>query len=60
MPNVVLKVYWNDEIAAFCLTDDIYKEHGYADTAGYILQKYRCEVVGNIHDNLELLKGGER
>lgn len=56
VPNKILKVYWNDEIAAFCLTDDINKEHGYADTAGYILQKYSCEVIGNIYDKPESLK----
>ena len=53
VPNVVLKVYWNDEIGAFLffvLTDDINKEHGSTDTAEYISQHYKYKVIGNIYD----------
>lgn len=48
-------VEWNKTICAFCIRFSFEKEVG-VRPLGLWLEEYReCEVVGNIHDNPELL-----
>ena len=44
-------VYWNEECAGF------YPFYGQDHPTGYGVIGEESEVIGNVHDNLELLKG---
>ena len=53
--NTVCKVTWADNVAQF----QLWQLHTIPNTSTALnLGNYDCEVIGNIHDNPELLKGG--
>ena len=52
----VCEVKWNEHIAAFCIRFYFKDEIGSRPLGGGI----EFAIIGNIHDNSELLKGGEK
>lgn len=62
--EVYAKVFWNEKVAAFFADTYAVDSHGVSfvtgiNTVGRIAESKEYEIVGNIHDNPTLLKGGE-
>ena len=51
-------VIWFD--GSFRFQDELSSKATYFDDMGVIMRDYDVAVIGNIHDNPELLKGGEK
>lgn len=63
VPKILSEVYWNCSMSAFCFAVHTITEGiDYGTTPlGDVLNKFKSlHIVGNIHDNHELLKGGEK
>ena len=59
----VFEVYWNENLCQFALTinsGSYTKNKQYDWLQLTSLKANKVEVIGNIHDNIELLKGGEK
>lgn len=54
----VAEVRWNNNICAFCIRFSFESELGTSPLGSWIDSRRRCRVIGNIHDNPELMKGG--
>lgn len=59
-PNIVCEVKWNETIAAFCVRFWFEKKLGVRPLGEWAICERSIEIIGNVHDNPELLKGGER
>lgn len=63
VPKILSEVYWNCSMSAFCFAVHTITEGiDYGTTPlGDVLNKFKSlHIVGNIHDNPKLLKGGEK
>lgn len=63
VPKILSEVYWNCSMSAFCFAVHTITEGiDYGTTPlGDVLNKFKSlHIVGNIYDNPELLKGGEK
>lgn len=58
-PSGVCEVKWNETIAAFCVRFCFEKELGVRPLGEWAICERSIEIIGNIYDNPELLKGGE-
>ena len=59
-PSCVCEVKWNKSIAAFCIRFYFESEIGSMPLGEWVEYEKNIAIVGKIHDNPELLKGGER
>ena len=59
-PSGVCEVKWNESIAAFCILFYFEDEICSRPLGGGVEFAIKVEVIGNIFDNPELLKGGEK
>lgn len=57
-PSGVCEVEWSETIAAFCIR--FYFERGVRPLGDWVISEQSIEIIGNVHDNPELLKGGEK
>lgn len=57
-PSGVCEVEWSETIAAFCIR--FYFERGVRPLGDWVICEQSIEIIGNVHDNPELLKGGEK
>lgn len=55
--NLKAVVVWFN--GSFRFKDELSSKATYLDDIGAIMRDYDVEVIGNIHDNPELLKGGK-
>lgn len=63
VPKILSEVYWNCSMSAFCFAVHTITEGiDYGTTPlGDVLNKFKSlHIVGNIYDNPELLKGGDK
>lgn len=58
-PSGVCEVKWNESLAAFCIQFFFENKVGTRPLGGWVICGRKVEVIGNIFDNPELLKGGE-
>lgn len=58
-PSGVCEVKWNESIAAFCIRFYFEGEIGRRPLGKWVEIEKNIAIIGNIHDNPELLKGGE-
>ena len=58
-PSGVCEVKWNESLAAFCIQFFFENKVGTRPLGGWVICQRKVEVIGNIFDNPELLKGGE-
>ena len=58
-PSGVCEVKWNESLAAFCIQFFFENKVGTRPLGGWVICERKVEVIGNIFDNPELLKGGE-
>lgn len=59
-PSCVCEVKWNKSIAAFCIRFYFESEIGSMPLGEWVEYEKNVAIIGNIHDNPELLKGGEQ
>lgn len=59
-PSGVCEVEWSETIAAFCIRFSFENKLGIRPLGEWTICERSIEVIGNIHDNPELLKGGEK
>lgn len=59
-PSGVCEVKWNESLAAFCIQFFFENKVGTRPLGGWVICGRKVEVIGNIFDNPELLKGGEK
>ena len=57
-PSVVCEVKWNERITAFCIRFYFERNLGSRTLGEWVICERSVEIIGNIHDNPELLKGG--
>ena len=57
-PSGVCEVKWNESIAAFCIRFYFEGEIGRRPLGEWVECEKNIAIIGNIHDNPELLKGG--
>lgn len=58
-PSGVCEVKWNESLASFCIQFSFENKVGTRALGGWVMCERKVEVIGNIFDNPELLKGGE-
>ena len=58
-PSGVCEVKWNEYLAAFCIRFFFENKVGTRPLGGRVICGRKVEVIGNIFDNPELLKGGK-
>ena len=56
-PSCVCEVKWNKSIAAFCIRFYFESEIGSMPLGEWVEYEKNIAIIGNIHDNPELLKG---
>lgn len=59
-PSDVCEVKWNESVAAFCIRFYFEKELGSRPLVEWLQCEKSIEIIGNIYDNPELLKGGDK
>ena len=58
-PSGVCEVKWNESIAAFCIRFHFENEIGSRPLGEWLVEKKNIAIIGNIHDNPELMKRNE-
>ena len=58
--SAMFEVKWNETIAAFCIRFYFENEMGTIPLGVWVESEKNISIIGNIHDNPELLKGGEQ
>ena len=53
--DYIAEVRWNSNLSAFCIRFSFESELGIKPLGAWIDRRRRCNVIGNIHDNPELL-----
>lgn len=53
--DYIAEVRWNSNLSAFCIRFSFESELGIKPLGSWIDRRRRCNVIGNIHDNSELL-----
>ena len=59
-PNDVCEVKWNEGITAFCIRFYFECNLGVRPLGEWVICERSVAIIGNIHDNPEQLKGGEK
>ena len=59
-PSGVCEVKWNESIAAFCIRFHFENEIGSRPLCECLVEKKNISIIGNIHDNPELMKADEK
>lgn len=59
-PSGVCEVKWNESIAAFCIRFYFEGEIGSRPLGEWVECEKNIAIIGNIHDNPDILKGGEK
>ena len=59
-PSGVCEVKWNESIAAFCIRFHFENEIGSRPLGEGLVEKKNIAIIGNIHDNPELMKADEK
>ena len=59
-PSRVCEVKWNERITAFCIRFYFECNLGVRPLGEWVICERSVAIIGNIHDNPELLKGGEK
>lgn len=59
-PSGICEVKWNGSITAFCIRFSYENELGSKPLGEWVICERDIEIIGNIHDNPELLKGDEK
>lgn len=59
-PSRVCEVKWNERITAFCIRFYFECNLGVRPLGEWVICERSVAIIGNIHDNPELLKGGDK
>lgn len=59
-PSGVCEVKWNETLCAFCVRFYFENELGSRPLGEWLICERSIEIIGNVHDNPELLQGGKK